>query len=525
MRLAAEQKADFKACRDPETGPVTFAKRHATIETVSGRAFRPKWWPKQIEVLETLHRDRKVVVLKARRMGLSWIVLIYALWVAIFQQGARILILCKNEDDAAVLLDRVRRMLDRIRADPLSRHILTDLKEPASGKAAKDAVTTLQIGTSVIRALPAKARSARLETAALVVLDEFAFAQEADAIWRAILPTTEGEDDAGLEFVDDTPPVLEGDGALAVISTGNGESGAGEEFAKQWTRAESGESGFAHVFLSWRDRPDRDDAWREKMREAMGDDERFEVEYPEKPSQAFQRPDAQLVFDGSQISAAKRKGAEFDALIKSGKMPPPMRSQIYLGIDFGDFATVGIVVWELERGGLYIPPQEFTSSRVDLDKITEGMLKAAGQYPFWLAAARYDSSFAQSARTFGTIAEKALGPHNGVSRTGRPSMVPITFNTAKDLSVRYLRLLMRRANEGESTRILAISPTNTTLLKQMRAYERDKNDPNKFKKGNDDAVDALIAGTYPVAKAHRAEVEKQAEEGVPPLSKEQVGNG
>lgn len=511
LRLAAEQRADFLACRDSETGPITFAKRHATIETVQGRAFRPKFWPKQIEVLEALHRDRKVVVLKARRMGLSWLVLIYALWCAIFQQGIRILILCKNEGDAAVLLDRVRRMLDRIRNDPLSRHLLTDLKEPASGKVAKDAVTTLQIGTSVIRALPAKAKAARLETAGLVILDEFAFAQEASDIWRAILPTTEAEDDGDLDFVDDTPPVLEGDGALAVISTGNGETGTGEEFYKQWDNAESGSSGFTPVFLSWRDRPDRDDEWAERMREAMGDDERFQVEYPETPQQAFQRPDATLVFESSHIAAAQRLGAQFDAKIEEGTMPDPVGGALYLGIDYGDFATVGLVIWELERGGLYVPPQEFTSSRVDLEKITEGLLAMAAKYPYWLAAARYDASFAQSNRTFAANAEKLLGPHNSMAKTGRPATVPVKFNVAKDPSVRYLRLLMRRASDGEATRVLAISPTNKTLIRQLKAYEYKDSDPSKFEKGDDDAVDALIAGTYPVAKAHRAEADNMAE--------------
>lgn len=523
-RVAAEQRADFKACR---RSPVVFAMRHATIETVTGRAFRPHWWPKQIEALEAIHNDKRVIVLKARRMGLSWVALVYALWVAIFQQGTRILILCKNEDDAAQLLDRIRRMYDRIANDPLSRHVLTDLKTPASGKAPKDAVTTLAIGTSVIRALPAKARAARLETSALVILDEFAFVPESEAIWRAILPTTEAEDDADLDFIDDTPPVLDSEGRLVAISTGNGTTGAGKAFADQWERADSGKSGFRAVFLSWRDRPGRDEAWRERMMEALGDVESFEVEYPEIPAQAFQRPEAKLVFDQSHINAAIELGRQYDALREEGKMPPPMRGSMASGTDYGDFATVGLPIWELERGGLYVPGTEFLSSRVDLDKITEGMLAMMAQFPYWWAAQRYDASFAQSNRTFVANVDKKLGPHNAIKRTGRPNTVPVTFNTAKDVTVRYLRLLLRRTYEGHTTRVLAISPKNVTVIKQMKEYQFKKDESGKFEKGDDDAVDALIAGSYPVAKAHRAAAEKEAEEldRVPPLTKEQMSNG
>lgn len=520
--LVARQLADYKDCA---ADPLEFAWRHVTIETVNGRIFRPKWWPCQEKVMTAIHEDKRVVVLKARRMGLSWLALIYALWVAVFQQGARVLVLCKNEDDATKLLDRIRRMYYRLQEDPASRHLLTGLKEPPGDRKAKDAVTSLEIGASEIRALPAKARSARLETAAVVILDEFAFAGESEEIWRAILPTTEQGDDGDLDFVDDTPPVLDGEGRLIVVSTGNGTTGAGQEFYKQWDRAEGDRSGFRGIFLSWRDRPDRNDEWAAQMREALGDDEKFEVEYPETPEQAFQRPEAKLVFELAHINAAVRLGEQYDALRASGDMPPPMRNAMAAGMDYGDFATVGLAGWELERGGLYVPGTEFTSSRADLDKITEGMLAMMAQFPFWWAAQRYDASFAQSNRTFVANAQKTLGAHNAIKRTGRPNTVPVTFNSAKDVTVRYLRLLLRRTYEGHTERALAISPENVLLIRQMKDYEEDEF--GKFVKGDDDAVDALIALSYPIAKQHRAAAEKAAEEldSVPPLTKEQMRNG
>ena len=94
--------------------------------------------------------------------------------------------------------------------------------------------------------------------------------------------------------------------------------------------------------------------------------------------------------------------------------------------------------------------------------------------------------------------------------TGRPNTYPVAFGEWKELTVKYLRLLMKRTLEEETTRILAISPENVELGEQLRAYEEDEQ--GKFLKGDDDAVDSLIAGAAPIARAHRKMVEQKLEE-------------
>ena len=58
--------------------------------------------------------------------------------------------------------------------------------------------------------------------------------------------------------------------------------------------------------------------------------------------------------------------------------------------------------------------------------------------------------------------------------------------------------------------MLAISPDNKILIGQLRSYAFKKGangEYEKFEKGNDDAVDSLIAGAQPVAKRHRAHLD------------------
>lgn len=244
------------------------------------------------------------------------------------------------------------------------------------------------------------------------------------------------------------------------------------------------------------------------------------------------RPPGDWVFDAKAIDAVVARGRDFDRMRERRKLPDPVLrlgnrkvAGIALGVDWGDFATRGVVGWGLERGGLYLPPGLVSASRSDVEDISADLLSTATRYPFWLAEERYDASFAQSNRTFRRIAEQRLGHHNPVKLTGRPNTYPVAFGKYKVLTVRYLRLLMRRTLEEKTDRILAISPDNGELIDQMRDYQPDKEGIDRFQKGNDDAVDALIALTAPIARAHRKMVEEEAEKAKNASAQEGQGRG
>lgn len=463
-QVAARQELDRRECaRDP----TVFLQRHVSIEEPDGTVIPLRLWDFQRDAVRAVHEDRAVIVLKARRLGLSWIVLAYALWLAVFQQGIRILILCKTEGDASELLDRIRRMRDRIASDRASTHMLHGMRQPSK---VRDAVTTLDVGGSTIKALVGTPAAARSETAGLVILDEFAFQRGAGEIWRAVYPT------------------IEGGGRLAVVSTGNGSAqtaGVGAEFARQWARASSGASDLTALFFPWMARPDRDDAWKQRTLRALGDIERFRTEYPETEEDAFASPDAIHVYDQAGINAAERLGRQMDQQLAHGELPPPANGTVQVAIDWGLGSTHILPVWELPGGGLYIPPGEIVSSRGEPSDLTRQALAVAARFDFPLDEARYDAAGGQQMNTFAAIAPQQVG------------LYAVAFSKRKKQTIGFLRELFKRTAQGLDHRVIAISPANTVLLGQLRGLEQDER--GEVIKKNDHGPDALIAAAAPVA--------------------------
>lgn len=469
-QVAALQELDRREC---EADAAVFTERHCTIEDPDGTVRPFALWPFQADTLRDLQAGEQIIVLKARRLGLSWVVLAFALWLAIHRQGIRILILCKTGDDAGELLDRIRRMRDRIAADPLSAHILANLQAPAK---TRDAVTTLDIGGSTIRALMGTPAAARSETAGFLILDEFAFQRGAADIWQAVLPT------------------VEGGGGLAVVSTGNGAETSGKigaQYAMLWSRARAGDSTLKALFFPWMVRPDRNQEWKDRTVALLGDLDQFKVEYPEIEDDAFLAPGVQHVYPPAGVDAAEARGRILDQQLADCTIAPPYGSAIQVGIDWGE-QTHALIIWPLEAGGIYVAPAEVVASSMEPTATSQLILDAAARIDWPLDEERFDAAGVQSNRTFAAVAPRSV----------RWKAIP--FNRFKTETVGYLRLLFNRVADGHDTKIIAISPRNEVLLRQLRGLLLADDDSGKVAKGNDHGPDALIAGAAPIAAAHRA---------------------
>lgn len=79
---------------------------------------RFKLWPKQVEAIRAIHKHRKVVVIKRRRFGFSWLVRCYFLWAAIFEPIAQVGMWSKSLDDAILLLGEEEGMKGTYRRLP-----------------------------------------------------------------------------------------------------------------------------------------------------------------------------------------------------------------------------------------------------------------------------------------------------------------------------------------------------------------------------------------------------------------------
>ncbi len=225
-------------------------------------------WDWQPGLINTWHTNFLSIVLKARQLGVSWLVAGYALWTVLYHEGANALMLSMGEKESKKLLSK-------------AKYIYTMLPDFLKPTCTRDNDSMMQFGSlhSEISALPATEDAGRSEAATLVVVDESASHPYAEANYSAYKPTI----DAG--------------GKLIHISTAKGR---GNLFHRLWN--DSPGNRFTRVFLNWRLRPGRDDNWyQEKVEEYSATPTLLKQEYPNTPEEAF-IANSYCVFDTERIS-------------------------------------------------------------------------------------------------------------------------------------------------------------------------------------------------------------------------------
>jgi hypothetical protein len=236
--LPPELKAEATRCRD---SVAHFARTHCRILDSPGDegAWVPfTLWPKQARVAAELEDHREVVCLKARQLGLTWLVLAFALQRLLFHPIQTVLLFSKRDDEAAELLNfRLRGMFDRLPAWVKRGKLLTDKTHE------------IQLANAS-RVLAFSTTSGRSYTANLAVVDEADHVPDLQRMLNAIKPTV----DAG--------------GRLILLSTAD--KSQPESTSKRIFRAAKLEqNGYRPIFLPWNARPDRTPAWYDEQRRTV----------------------------------------------------------------------------------------------------------------------------------------------------------------------------------------------------------------------------------------------------------------
>lgn len=233
--MRPEEQQDLDECF---FSPTLFVQRHCQIYNATSGTWEPfSLWPAQKRTLATIERNRLVVILKARQLGLTWLVLAYALWLMIFRPAATILLFSKRDDEAMYLLsaERMRGMWTRLPDWMRSGHT-SDGDNRHEWKLSNG---------SVAMAFPTTAGDSY--TATLAIVDEADLAPNLNTLMRAVKPTIDG-------------------GGRMILLSRSDKSAPGSEFKKIYRGAKQGKNGWAHEFLPWDVRPSRDAAWYEEQR-------------------------------------------------------------------------------------------------------------------------------------------------------------------------------------------------------------------------------------------------------------------
>lgn len=229
------------------------------FNATDGDWVRFELWPAQADALKQLRREYQSVVLKARQLGLSWLVICYALHLMLFKPAATILMFSKRDEEAIELLARLKGVYERLprwmQARKLNQDSLHDF-ELSNDSSAKSFPST----------------GGRSYTGSLVIVDEADFVQDLDKLINAVKPTI----DAG--------------GQMIMISTVD-KSLPESPFKRVYRAAQAGQTDWRAIFLPWHARPGRTAAWYAAQtadimaRTGALDD--LHQEYPNSPSEAL----------------------------------------------------------------------------------------------------------------------------------------------------------------------------------------------------------------------------------------------
>lgn len=320
-------------------------------------------WEAQEEALKIFLKNRLIVVLKARQLGLTWEAISYATHLILFNAGKSVTAISQTEDDSKELVRRVKFILKH-----LPNWLIVDDSADEEEKAKNTTGITFE-GYSLeviinqpgdkeesrFKGKPSSPGSARSFTDNLVILDEWAFHEHARGIWQAAFPTINRPTG----------------GQVIGISTGE----RGTLFEEKWNNADwsyGGESGsgsnlFTGIFLPWDADPRRDREWYNQTKKALP--HTYRAEYPSSPSEAF------TIGEGAFFT-------EWDPnihVVYGKSWYPPDSWDIVLGYD-GGYKNAAAIWFAISNDGWAIAYREYYPSNT-IDPLQAEMIRKKSRDP------------------------------------------------------------------------------------------------------------------------------------------------
>ena len=174
-----------------------FVTRHCKIQDRKTKQEIPfRLWPGQARVAPLFNTEKRIIALKARQIGITWLTAAYVLWRAIFNKNELIIIISAKEDLATEFLDRVKYMFDRLPPHYKPAVFKRTNAELSFGSEQRDKYGNIFLTglASVIKSLPSTPDAGQSKTISLLVLDESALNRYNKEIWSAATPTLEHSD-------------------------------------------------------------------------------------------------------------------------------------------------------------------------------------------------------------------------------------------------------------------------------------------------------------------------------------------
>lgn len=248
-------RPDMTAAEVAVTSPVALAAMTKIMDAPGGPT-RTKLWPHQRAILLALMRQRYLIVLKARQLGVTRVLALYVLWFIMAKPGVNALIVSIGEREAKAVKKHIKALWSSLPKEVRSAYTLGQDNETIFEVVHADGAH------SKAMSLPSSDSAGRGETSHLVIMDEAAFYERSDERLATIIPTAADV------------------GQVVMSSTANG---IGGKYHSTWVGAPG--NGWHPIFIAADGRPDRSEAWIETERARL--EEKGAQEYPMTPGEAF----------------------------------------------------------------------------------------------------------------------------------------------------------------------------------------------------------------------------------------------
>lgn len=200
-------------------------------------------YPYQKSVLYQFVKDRFNIILKFRQAGITELISMYCLWLAMYHPNKRINIISIKDTTAKKVLKKIKYMYKN-----LPSYLQVPIVNGRTGEYGSASMIEFNNG-SFIESIPTSSEAGRSESLSLLVIDEAAIVRWADQIWAAAFPTLST---GGSAIVNSTP------------------YGIGNFYHSKWVDAIAGGNEFTPIRLFWRMHPERDIEWYNQMSTALG---------------------------------------------------------------------------------------------------------------------------------------------------------------------------------------------------------------------------------------------------------------
>jgi len=229
----AQARAMAKECQSVYNSFLHFLIHWCWIEDkINHCAIRFLLWPSQRIIIPLIRKYNRIIILKARQLGLTWLTAAYSIWICITQPLQLVVVISAKEEWALEFLERVKFILQRL-PPWLCPSVTKETAQSIEFTHANNLVST-------IKSLTTTEEGAQSKTPTVLVLDETARNRYVKSIWNSSKP--------GLDA---------GGGKVIVISNAI-KDGVGWPWTRDlYTDSMKGINDFVRIFLPWNAHPQR----------------------------------------------------------------------------------------------------------------------------------------------------------------------------------------------------------------------------------------------------------------------------